>query len=329
MDPTDLTRRINSCNEKLEVFRQEIHKIVIGQDDIIDTLIKGLLCNGHILLEGVPGVAKTLIVVAMVQTVKDASLQRIQFTPDLLPTDITGVTIYEEKKGFYTIKGPVFTNFLVADEVNRTPPKVQSALLQAMQEREVTIGRQTLPLPKPFFVLATQNPLETKGVYPLPEAQVDRFLFKISIGYVPKKDEIRIIDQNVDIKGISEYEINRVLGVNEILEYQGLVKQIYLADEVKRYIVSLVNATRRPKDFDVKLGKYVRWGASPRATINLSLGARATALLNGRTYTTPEDVRAVAPAILRHRIILNYEGKATEVKTDDVIKEIISKVPVR
>ena len=320
--------KIKTYSKKLEEIKKEIHKCVVGQDHVIDSVLKCLICNGHVLLEGVPGIAKTLLVRTLTQAVSGATFSRIQFTPDLLPADITGVTIYEKEKGFYARKGPIFANFVLGDEINRAPPKVQSAMLQAMQEKQVTIGKQTFDLPKPFFVLATQNPLETKGVYPLPEAQVDRFMFKILVGYPEKSDEKIVIDWNVEVKTLNDFGIQRIMELHEIGKIQSLVKQIFLSNEVKRYIIRMVTATRDPSRYGIELGKYIRWGGSPRASIFLALASRATALMNGRNYVIPEDVRNVAKDVLRHRIILNYEGRAKEIKTDDIIDEIIEKVPV-
>ncbi|RLJ08065.1 MAG: ATPase, partial [Candidatus Aenigmatarchaeota archaeon] len=310
MEKEKLVKKVSEYSKKIKLVKNEIHKGIIGQEQVIDSVLKCLICNDHVLIEGVPGVAKTFLVMLLSRTIKGSVFQRIQFTPDLLPTDITGVTVYEEKKGFYTVKGPVFANIVVGDEINRTPPKVQSAMLQAMQEREVTIGRQTFPLPKPFFVMATQNPLETKGVYPLPEAQVDRFLFKINMPYPKKEDEIIIIDQNVEVKRMEDFDIKKIITLQEVLEVQSLVKKIYISDELKKYIVHLVDASRHPEKYKIREGKYIQWGASPRATIYLTLAAKATALMDNRIYVTPKDIRNVAKEVLRHRIILNYEGKA-------------------
>ncbi|RLJ07170.1 MAG: ATPase, partial [Candidatus Aenigmatarchaeota archaeon] len=310
MEKEKLVKKVSEYSKKIKLVKNEIHKGIIGQEQVIDSVLKCLICNDHVLIEGVPGVAKTFLVMLLSRTIKGSVFQRIQFTPDLLPTDITGVTVYEEKRGFYTVKGPIFANMVVGDEINRTPPKVQSAMLQAMQEREVTIGRQTFPLPKPFFVMATQNPLETKGVYPLPEAQVDRFLFKINMPYPKKEDEIIIIDQNVEVKRMEDFDIKKIITLQEVLEVQSLVKKIYISDELKKYIVHLVDASRHPEKYKIREGKYIQWGASPRATIYLTLAAKATALMDNRIYVTPKDIRNVAKEVLRHRIILNYEGKA-------------------
>ena len=310
-------------------MKKEIHKVVVGQDEVINSVIKALMCNGHVLLEGVPGIAKTLLVRTLTQCVKGASFSRIQFTPDLLPADITGVTIYEKGRGFYVRQGPIFANFVLADEINRAPPRVQSAMLQAMQEREVTIGKQTFKLPFPFFVLATQNPLEQKGVYPLAVAQVDRFLFKVFVGYPSEDEEFIIIDKNTVVKGLEEYGLTKIFKLEEINQIHSIVKKIKLSEEIKDYITHLVEATRHPDKYGIESGKYIRWGASPRASIYLGLGARATALMKGRDYVIPEDVREVAKDVLRHRIILNYEGKAKEIKTDDLVEDLIKEVPVK
>ncbi len=328
MNREDLNHRVREYGSKLVNVRREVQKGIVGQDRVIDSVLKCLVCNGHTLLEGVPGLAKTLIIVLLSHTVKGSTFQRIQFTPDLLPSDITGVTVYEEKRGFYTIKGPIFGNFVCGDEINRTPPKVQSAMLQAMQEREVTIGRETFKLPDPFFVLATQNPLETKGTYPLPEAQVDRFLFKIVVKPPPKRDEIKIIDQNLQVMDIEDFNIQRIITLQEILDMQEVIKEIQMSDEIQKYIVHLVDATRHPEKYDIDAGRYIQWGGSPRASIYMALSAKATAMMNNRVFVIPEDVRCVAHDTLRHRIIMNYEGKAKGIDTDAIIDSIIDNVPV-
>jgi len=328
MEHKRLQEQVSEYSLKLNEVKNEVKKGLIGQDDVIDSVLKCIICNGNVLMEGVPGLAKTTLILLLTQTVRDCKFQRIQFTPDMLPTDITGVTVFEEKKGFYVVKGPIFANFVLGDEINRTPPKVQSAMLQAMQERQVTIGRKTYNLPNPFFVLATQNPLEDKGVYPLPEAQVDRFLFKVEVTYPEKRDEIVIIDRNITVKEIKDFEIKQVIGLDDILKMQQIVKEIHMSDEIGKYIINIVNATRYPDRFDIESGKYIQWGGSPRASIYLSLAAKATAMMNERTFVIPEDVRSIAKDVLRHRIILNYEGKAKGIRTDDIIDEVIDKVPV-
>ena len=329
MNNIELENAVGLFSKKFKTIKEEVKKAIIGQDTLIDSLLRSIICNGHILVEGVPGLAKTFTVLILSRTIKGAVFQRIQFTPDLLPTDITGVTIYDEKKGsFYIVKGPIFGNIVIGDEINRTPPKVQSAMLQAMQERQVTIGKQTFDLPKPFLVMATQNPLETKGVYPLPEAQVDRFLFKALVSYPKKEHEVHIIEKNANNKKIEEYNIREIITLEEILEVQRILKEIYISDELKKYILHIINATRHPEKFNLDNAPYIQWGGSPRATIYLGLASRANALLDGRTYVKPEDIRSVAKEVLRHRIILNYEGKAKEIQTDEIVDEILKKVPV-
>ncbi len=328
MDEEELHQGVGKYSRKLNDMKREIQKGIVGQDKIIKSVLKSLVCNGHVLLEGVPGLAKTLFIILLSHTVKDVRFQRIQFTPDLLPSDITGVTVYEEKKGFYTVKGPIFGNFICGDEINRTPPKVQSAMLQAMQEKEVTIGRKTFGLPNPFFVLATQNPLETKGVYPLPEAQIDRFLFKILVEAPPKKDELKIIEQNVEVMTIEDFDIQTVVNLQDILGMQETMKNISMSEEIQKYIVHLVDATRHPEKYDIGEGRYVQWGGSPRASIYLALAAKATAMMNNRIFVIPEDVRCIAHEVLRHRMVLNYEGKAKGIITDSIVDSIIRNVPV-
>lgn len=311
----------------LEKIKKEISKVIIGQEDVINGLLKALSANGHVFLEGAPGIAKTLLVRTLAHTT-GCKFSRIQFTVDLLPADITGITAYNEKKGFYTIKGPVFANFIIADEINRAPAKTQSALLESMQEKQVTIGRNTFKLDEPFFVMATQNPIETIGTYPLPEAQIDRFLFKIKMSYPTTDEEEKILENNINLKKFEDFKVRAITNPNEILKMQNFVKKIYLKDTVKKYIVSLVEATRNPKKYDIKLGRYIEWGASPRAAIGLFIGAKTEALLNNSSFVTPQHVKNIAYDILRHRILLNYEGQAEEINTDDIVTEILSKVQV-
>ncbi|MFB6076262.1 MAG: AAA family ATPase [Candidatus Aenigmatarchaeota archaeon] len=320
--------KIEKFSRKMNELKEEVGKVVYGQKDVVETVVKSVACDGHTLLEGVPGTGKTLMILTLSQIIENAESQRIQFTPDLLPSDITGTTIYRENKGFEVKKGPIFSNIIAADEINRTPPKVQSSMLQAMQEREVTIGKETHKLPNLFIVIATQNPLETKGIYPLPEAQIDRFLFKLDVEYSPRKEEKKIIEQNMEVKDFDYYNLENVMKKSEVLELQELVPQLNSSDEIKKYIVNIVNATRNPEDFNISYGKYVQWGGSPRATIFLNLAGKANALMNGRDYVTPEDVREIAYPVLRHRIILNYEGKAEKVDKDNIIDEVLSNVPV-
>ena len=315
-------------SKKLKSMVREVDKYVIGQSRITETIIKCMICDGHCLLEGVPGVAKTMLALILSKTIEGAVFKRIQFTPDLLPSDITGSVIYLKHKGFQVEFGPVFTNILVADEINRTPPKVQSAMLEAMQERQVTIGKQTYPLPKPFFVIATQNPVETRGVYPLPEAQVDRFLFKIIVTYPSKEHEKIVIDHNLEVKRLEEFDIPKLITLNEITELQKLVKDVHSSREIKEYIVHIVNATRHLSELGLEEERYIKWGASPRASIFLNLAAKANALFEGRNFVMPEDVRKVAYDVLRHRIILNYEGVALGIRVEDIITKILKSVKV-
>ncbi len=327
VDDAALKSKIKEYHTIVENIKKETSKIVVGQKQTIDTILNGLLADGHILVEGVPGIAKTLLIRTLAK-VTGGVFQRIQFTVDLLPTDITGLTAYNEQKGFYVIKGPVFANYVLADEINRAPPKVQSAMLEAMAERQVTIGKETFPMMKPFFVLATENPIETSGTYPLPEAQIDRFLFKIKMGYPTFDEEKEILKTNIQLKRFDDYDLKAVTNLEKILEMQEVAKTVFLSKEVEQYIVQLVEATRDPNKYGIELGKYIEWGASPRASIFLFTSSKANALLKGDTFVTPAHIKDVAYNVLRHRIILNYEGLAENISTDDVVGEILSKVPV-
>ncbi len=306
----------------LTEVEKELSKIIVGQEEIIRGIIRAVLCGGHVIVEGVPGVAKTLIV-RSIAGILGCEMKRIQFTVDLLPTDITGIMSYSPKKGFEMVKGPVFANFVMADEINRSPPKTQSALLEAMQERAVTIARETHTLPNPFFVMATENPLETSGVYSLPEAQVDRFLFKLLIDYPNRKQESEILSKNITIRDFEEYKLKPILSPLKILELQKKVKEVFSSEVIKDYIVRIVEETR-DKEFDY--AKYISYGASPRASIALFIASKAEALMSGRDFVSPEDVRKVVYPVLRHRIILNYEAEAENVSPDDIIKHILTKV---
>lgn len=313
-----------------EVFarvRAELAKVVVGQERMVSNLLEALVANGHVLVEGLPGIAKTLLVRSMAR-VTGCEFKRIQFTPDLLPTDIIGITTYQEGKGFYTIKGPIFSNFVLADEINRAPPKVQSALLESMQERQVTIGNQTFPLPQPFFVMATQNPLENLGTYPLPEAQVDRFLYKLLMGYLQPDEEIMVMHKNMTLQRFEDFDLQPILSPQVILRAQQDTKLVYLDPKVEKYIVRIIDASRKPGQYQIERGRYVEYGGSPRSTISLFIAAKARALVQGRTYVTPQDVKEKARDVLRHRIILNYEGQAEAISTDSIIEEILQKVPV-
>mgnify|MGYP001561686915 FL=1 len=320
-------KSVNKARTDIEAIKNEVGKIIVGQERVIDTFIKGLLCDGNIMLEGVPGIAKTLLIRALA-AVTSCKFNRIQFTADLLPTDITGIVAYEPKKGFYTVKGPIFSNFILADEINRAPGKSQSALLEAMQERQVTIGRETFLLERPFFVLATLNPIETFGTYPLPEAQIDRFLFKIFMDYPTKKEEVGILKKNIDLKEFVDFKLRPVISSTEIIHLQESVQKVYLAEEIENYIIELVNATRKPLDYKIRLGKYIKYGSSPRASIGLYVASKANALMKGKTFVTPQDIKDVAYDIFRHRLILNYEGQAEGIKPEDFITELLLKVPV-
>jgi MoxR-like ATPase len=323
----DFSRKVEAYQQQFDQIRKELGKVIVGQKHIIDGLIEALIANGHVLVEGLPGIAKTLIVRSLAR-VTGCEFKRIQFMPDLLPTDIIGITTYEEGKGFYTIKGPVFTNFVLADEINRAPPKVQSALLECMQEKQITIGNQTFPLPQPFFVMATQNPIENLGTYPLPEAQIDRFLYKIVMGYLSPEEEIFVMHKNMTISKFEDFDLQPILSPEIILQAQADVKQVYLDPKVEKYIVRLVDATRFPAKYKIEKGKYIQYGGSPRSTISLFIASKAHALVQGRPYVTPQDVKDKARDTLRHRIILNYEGQAEEITTDAIIEEILQKVPV-
>jgi len=306
-------------------LEEEISKVLVGQRDLLDRLLIGLLADGHILVEGVPGLAKTTAVKTLAAAIS-TTFQRIQFTPDLLPADLIGTRIYLPKTGdFTTRKGPLFANIILADEINRAPAKVQSALLEAMQERQVTIGEETFTLPRPFLVMATQNPIEQEGTYPLPEAQVDRFMLKITITYPSREEEREIVKR---FAGRPEQTVHPVLSPEEILDLKEATTKIYLDERLSDYIVDLVQATRTPEDHGLALGSMIQYGASPRASIYLNLAARAHAFLRGRGYATPEDIKSVAHDVLRHRVILSYEAEAEEITSDDVIRQILDKVEV-
>lgn len=305
---------------------EEMGKVIVGQHELVEGLLVGLLADGHILIEGVPGLAKTLAVKTLADCIQ-ASFHRLQFTPDLLPADLIGTTVYNPQGGQFTVKkGPVFANLILADEINRAPAKVQSALLEAMQERQVTIGDHTFPLDRPFLVMATQNPIEQEGTYPLPEAQVDRFMLKLKITYPSRLEEARILERMAPGAPIT---VNPVASLDQILAARELVARIYLDEKISNYILDLVFATRRPGDFNLKgLENLILYGASPRATIYLARAARALAFLQGRGFVTPDDVKAVAPNILRHRIIITYEAEAEEKTSDDLIRQILEGVEV-
>lgn len=326
---TELQQVKDRVAEKAEQIHQlngELRKAIVGQEDMISRLLTGLLCGGHVLLEGVPGLAKTTAVTALAQALS-VGFRRIQFTPDLLPADLLGTLIYMPAEGtFKTRKGPIFSNLILADEINRAPSKVQSALLEAMQERQVTIGDETFSLDSPFLVLATQNPIEQEGTYPLPEAQVDRFMLKVKITYPQQEQERRVLDLALEEGGPP---VRPVLQPQDILDMQEVVRMIYIDEQVRDYIVSLVRATREPSAYRLgEIAPLIEFGASPRATIFLGVGARATAFLHGRAYVTPQDVKDVALDVLRHRVLLTYEAEAEEKTSDDIIRELLAAVPV-
>jgi MoxR-like ATPase len=323
---TAINERVREGSAFADRLRREIATVIVGQQYLVDRLLIGLLANGHVLLEGVPGLAKTLSVKTLAQAIQ-ASFRRIQFTPDLLPADLVGTQVYNPRDGSFTVKrGPIFAQLILADEINRAPAKVQSALLEAMQERQVTIGDETHLLPDPFLVLATQNPIEQEGTYPLPEAQVDRFMLKLKIVYPSREEERQILDRMAT--SANHRPPAPVVTTDDIVAARALVDQVYVDDKIKDYIVSLVFATRQPKTFDLDLGPLIEYGASPRATLCLTLAARAHAFLQGRGYVTPQDVKAIAPDALRHRVIVSYEAEAEEVDADEVVRRVLDGVPV-
>lgn len=322
----ELNDRIQKESAFVDLLSLEMSKVIVGQKHLVENLMIALLADGHILLEGVPGLAKTLAISTLAQAV-DSKFSRIQFTPDLLPADVTGTLIYSQKKEQFEVhKGPVFANFVLADEINRAPAKVQSALLEAMQERHVTLGDQTYALPKPFLVLATQNPIEQEGTYPLPEAQVDRFMLKVIVGYPSKEEEKQIIRLNNT--GVFP-KAQKVVSPEDIVRARELVREVYMDEKIERYIVDLVYATRTPQDYGLaKLKDFISFGASPRASISLSLAAKAYAFIKRRGYVIPEDVRAVCPEVLRHRIGLSYEAEAENISQEQIIEQIVNAVIV-
>jgi len=327
MDKEKFANKVIQNQKIIGEIKEEVSNVVVGQEKVINGFLRALLANGNVLVEGVPGLAKTLIV-RVLSKVMGCGVSRIQFTPDLLPTDIIGITAYERERGFYVLKGPIFSNFILADEINRAPPKVQSALLECMQEKQATIGKETFSMPMPFFILATQNPLEQVGIYPLPEAQIDRFLFKIKIGYPLLDEEQDILNRNITTKKFENFTLKPIMSPEKILELQDNVKKVYLDKKIEKYIIQIVDATRNPNNYKVKLGDYIDYGASPRASIGLFIASKAEALMQGKTFVTPQDVKEVAYDVLRHRLILNYEAQSENIKVEDVISEILARVPV-
>jgi len=331
LTPADNIRQLTEQIEKekplIDLMNKELKKVIVGQDKMIDRLLTALLADGHILLEGVPGLAKTLAIKTLSDVI-GGDFSRIQFTPDLLPADVTGTQIYNQKtQAFSVTKGPIFANFILADEINRAPAKVQSALLEAMQERQVTIGEDTFKLPKPFLVMATQNPIEQEGTYPLPEAQVDRFMLKVKLDYPNPEEEMKILRTNVRKEGLEKVE--KVIKTDDIIRLRGLIREIYLDEKIEKYIVDIVFATRNPKDFDLaNLSPLISFGASPRASINLALAAKANAFLKGRAYVIPEDVRMIAPEVIQHRLGLTYEAEAEGIDAVDIVNKVLARVEV-
>jgi MoxR-like ATPase len=326
VDVQKIKEQVVKYSEQLEQVRVEVRKVLVGQDQMLSRLMIALLTGGHVLLEGVPGLAKTTAIKSLARAIH-CKFNRIQFTPDLLPADLIGTLIYNPREGsFSTKKGPIFANLILADEINRAPSKVQSALLEAMQEHQVTIGDQSYALEDPFLVLATQNPIEQEGTYPLPEAQVDRFMLKVVVDYPSKQEERKVVDTALDD---IQRELKPVLEPQQLLEIRKVVASIYMDDKVKDYVLDVVSATRKPEEYKMKeLKPLIEYGASPRASINLCLAARAHAFLSGRGYVTPQDIKEVAYDVLRHRVILTYEAEAEEKTPEDVVKKVLESVPV-
>lgn len=320
-----IQRKVEERSSFCRALTERIGQIIVGQGNLVERLLIGLLADGHILLEGVPGLAKTLSVKTLAQAIR-ADFRRLQFTPDLLPADLIGTMVYNPQSGDFTAKrGPIFANLILADEINRAPAKVQSALLEAMQERQVTISDTTHPLPSPFLVLATQNPIEQEGTYPLPEAQVDRFMLKVIVGYPDKSEERQIMDR---MTAPTETRITPVVGPEDILMARSVVREIYIDDKVKDYIVDIVHASRRPDAYGMDIGDLIAYGASPRASIYLNLAARAHAFIQGRAYVTPEDIKSIGPDVLRHRVIVTYEAEAEQITSENVVQKIFDQVEV-
>ncbi len=326
VDLTRINEKVQQQSAFVRAVKNEVGKVIVGQEALVDRLLIGLLCSGHILIEGVPGLAKTLAVKTLSDVV-DAAFVRIQFTPDLLPADLVGTTIFNTRAGEFSVRqGPIFANIVLADEVNRAPAKVQSALLEAMQERQVSIGGSTFPLPEPFMVLATQNPIEHEGTYPLPEAQLDRFMLKVIVGYPGARDERIILDRGL---GGPPAEVRRIVKLATVLDARDAVREVHLEDALKDYVLQIVFATRDPARFQMEgLANLIAFGASPRATVYLAQAAQAHAFVQGRGYVVPEDVKAIAPDVLRHRVITTYEAEAEEVSTDTLIDLILERVEV-
>jgi MoxR-like ATPase len=325
-DLADRDRHVQAMRSKLDPLYQEVGRVIVGQRDMVQRLLLGLLTGGNILIEGVPGLAKTLAARTVAQGLH-LGFHRIQFTPDLLPADVIGTQIYNPRSGEFTIKqGPIFANIVLADEINRAPAKVQSALLEAMQEKQVTIGDTSYPLPQPFLVLATQNPIEQEGTYPLPEAQVDRFMLKLKLTYPSKEEELAILERMSSID--PDLTITPVLSADGIFQLRKVIDEIHVDAKIKRYIVEIVHATRRPADYGLDIGPYVQYGASPRATIFLTRGARAQAFLEGRSYVTPQDIKSIGYDVLRHRLSVTYEAEAEDITSENLLQRIFDSLKV-
>ena len=326
VDVKQLGERVEAASSPFQRLLEQMHRVIVGQDDLLHRMLVGLLSNGHILIEGVPGLAKTLSVSCLAKGI-NTGFQRLQFTPDLLPADLIGTLIYRAHDGEFVVqKGPIFSNIILADEINRAPAKVQSALLEAMQERQVTIGKETFPLDDPFLVLATQNPIEQEGTYPLPEAQVDRFMLKVVVSYPSKTQEREILDRMAFTD--PTVAIDAVMEPSDIAKARKTVDEIYIDGKIKDYIVNLVFATRDPGSFNLPIADWIQYGASPRATLALTIGAKACAFLAGRGYVTPQDVKTIAMDVLRHRVIITYEAEAEEKSSEDVVRAVLDNVPV-
>ncbi len=322
----EINRDVLAARERLEPFYREIRKVIVGLQGLIDRMLLGLLTDGHILLEGVPGLAKTLAVRTMASTLH-LQFSRIQFTPDLLPADVVGTQIYNPRTGEFTVKrGPIFAHVVLADEINRSPAKVQSALLEAMQEKQVTIGEASFPLPQPFLVLATQNPIEQEGTYPLPEAQVDRFMLKVKLGYPTRNEELAILDRMGGIE--PDLGVQAVLGPEDVQALRKTLDRIYVDQKINNYIVDIIQSTRRPDDYGLEMTGLIQYGASPRASIFLKRAAKGMAFLDGRGYVTPEDVKAIALDVLRHRLLITYEAEAEELTAESLVTRILERLPV-
>ena len=326
LDVKQVGREVAAASEPFQRLLEQMHRVIVGQEDLLHRMLIGLLSNGHILIEGVPGLAKTTAVACLAAGI-DTGFQRLQFTPDLLPADLIGTLIYRASDGQFVVqKGPIFSNIILADEINRAPAKVQSALLEAMQERQVTIGRDTFRLDEPFLVLATQNPIEQEGTYPLPEAQVDRFMLKLIVDYPTKEEERRILDRMASTSPSTT--ISAVMAPADIAKARAVVDDVYIDDKIKDYIVDLTFATRDPAAYKLPIADWIQYGASPRATLAMTVGSKASAFLAGRGYVTPQDVKTIAPDVLRHRIIVTYEAEAEEKTSEDVVRAVLDHVAV-